>query len=111
MGDIRWEILFYLFVAWVLVYMVIWRGLHQSGKIIWVTATFPYLILFILFIRGVTLEGASKGLWFYITPNWKKLAEAKVRRVRVSHSAARKHFLTRSHSPRPSRNQRPTKHD
>jgi SNF family Na+-dependent transporter len=53
--------------------------LHQSGKIIWFTATFPYVILFILFIRGVTLEGASKGLLFYISPDWKRLLEAKVR--------------------------------
>ncbi len=79
LGEIRWELLLCLLVAWILVYGVIWKGLHQSGKIIWFTATFPYLILFILFIRGVTLEGASKGLLFYIKPDWARLAEAKVR--------------------------------
>jgi SNF family Na+-dependent transporter len=79
LGGVRWELLLCLLVAWILVYGVIWKGLHQSGKIIWFTATFPYVILFILFIRGVTLEGASKGLLFYISPDWNRLLEAKVR--------------------------------
>ncbi|RWS07808.1 sodium- and chloride-dependent GABA transporter 1-like protein, partial [Dinothrombium tinctorium] len=78
MGHIRVNLLICLLVAWILVYVVIWRGIHQSGKIIWFTATFPYVILLILFFRGVTLEGASKGLLFYISPKWSKLLEAKV---------------------------------
>ena len=78
MGTIRWELLICLLVGWTLVYGVIWKGLHQSGKIIWFTATFPYVILFILFIRGVTLDGAVDGILFYVTPDWNKLLEAKV---------------------------------
>lgn len=77
-GSVRMELCLYLLLAWFMVYIVIWRGIHQSGKIIWFTAIFPYIILFILFIRGVTLEGASKGLLFYITPKWEKLAEPTV---------------------------------
>ncbi|XP_022650591.1 sodium- and chloride-dependent GABA transporter 1-like isoform X2 [Varroa destructor] len=78
MGELRSELVVYLLIAWVLVYMVIWKGLHQSGKIIWCTALFPYLILLILFTRGVTLEGASEGLLFYLKPDWSKLREPKV---------------------------------
>ena len=44
----------------------------------WVTATMPYIVLFILFIRGVTLEGASVGLEYYLKPKWKKLLDVKV---------------------------------
>lgn len=33
------------------------------------TATFPYIILIVLLIRGVTLEGAEKGLETFITPD------------------------------------------
>jgi len=78
LGGIRWELLICLAVAWLLVYAVIWKGLHQSGKIIWFSATFPYVILIILFFRGVTLPGASKGLIFYLKPDWDRLSEAKV---------------------------------
>lgn len=77
-GSLRWELVLGLFVASTLVYIVIYRGLHQSGKIIWVTALFPYVILSVLFFRGITLAGAFDGLLFYITPVWSKLLDPKV---------------------------------
>lgn len=77
-GSMRTELALYLLLAWFLVYLVIWRGLHQSGKIIWFTALFPYVILLILFGRGITLEGASDGLLFYIQPRWEKLKDPTV---------------------------------
>ncbi|XP_012227579.1 sodium- and chloride-dependent GABA transporter 1-like [Linepithema humile] len=72
-GKIQWELLGCLIVGWLLVYFIIRRGLHQSGKIIWFSALFPYVVLFILLGRAVTLEGSYEGLLYYVTPRWEEL--------------------------------------
>lgn len=77
-GNMRLELALYLFLSWFIVYVVIWRGLHQSGKIVWVTAIFPYVCLFVLLVRGVTLQGSIDGLLFYVTPDWSQLLKPKV---------------------------------
>ncbi|KAI3383826.1 hypothetical protein SNEBB_010244 [Seison nebaliae] len=77
-GIIRWDLAICLFVAWVLVYICIFKGIHTSGKVMYFTATLPYVFLFILLIRGSLLPGASKGIIYYLKPNMTRLAEPEV---------------------------------
>ena len=49
-------------------------------EVTYVTALFPYVVLLILLVRGVTLRGSLEGIIYYITPRWEKLISAQVRR-------------------------------
>ena len=71
-------IAFSLLVSYVLVYFSIWKGVESTGKIVYVTAPLPYLLLIILLIRGLTLEGAQGGIVYLFYPDWSKLGHFRV---------------------------------
>ena len=83
-GKIVPLIAFSLFVSYVLVYFSIWKGVESTGKIVYVTAPLPYILLIILLIRGLTLEGASTGIVYLFYPDWSKLATFRVWRDGVN---------------------------
>ncbi|XP_054288933.1 sodium- and chloride-dependent transporter XTRP3-like [Macrosteles quadrilineatus] len=74
----NWKIAFALVIAWILVYMCMIKGIASSGKVVYVTATFPYIVLIIFFFRGVTLHGMSDGLRHLFTPKWYTLSDPVV---------------------------------
>ena len=43
------------------------------------TAIFPYILMTILLIRGVTLPGALDGITFYLRPDLEKIKNSSVR--------------------------------
>ncbi|XP_015272723.1 PREDICTED: sodium- and chloride-dependent creatine transporter 1 [Gekko japonicus] len=77
-GAINWEVALCLLACWVLVYFCVWKGVKSTGKIVYFTATFPYVVLIILLIRGVMLPGAQDGIIYYLKPDWSKLASPQV---------------------------------
>uniref|UniRef100_A0A8C9VHZ1 Transporter n=1 Tax=Scleropages formosus TaxID=113540 RepID=A0A8C9VHZ1_SCLFO len=77
-GSLRWELALCLLLAWFICYFCIWKGPKSTGKVVYVTATFPYVMLLILLIRGITLPGASEGIKFYLYPDMSRLSDPQV---------------------------------
>ncbi|XP_012589921.1 PREDICTED: uncharacterized protein LOC105854560 [Condylura cristata] len=49
-----------------------------APQIVYFTATFPYVVLVVLLVRGVLLPGALDGIVYYLKPDWSKLGSPQV---------------------------------
>lgn len=107
-GNVRWELAIALLFAWILCYFCIWKGVKWTGKVInlkfdfnldkfsfktllnldkvvYFTSLFPYILLIILLIKGLTLDGAWDGIKYLFIPRLDKLKNSEVIRIFVNH--------------------------
>jgi len=97
-GSVRLELAACLAVAWIACYFCIWKGIKWAGKVVsqflsifflikffkfifkvvYFTSMFPYILLFILLGRGLTLEGSWTGIKYLLIPDWAKLKDSEV---------------------------------
>ncbi|EJY57747.1 AAEL008424-PB [Aedes aegypti] len=77
-GAPDWKLTLWLLLAWVVIFLVLVRGVKSSGKVAYFLAIFPYVVLIIILVRALTLEGAVDGVIFFIKPQWGELLNPKV---------------------------------
>nr|XP_012219263.1 PREDICTED: sodium-dependent nutrient amino acid transporter 1-like [Linepithema humile] len=73
-----WKLTLCLLGSWTAVCIVLFQGVKSSGRFSYFLAIFPYVVLIALLIRAVTLDGATDGILYFITPKWSKLLEPTV---------------------------------
>ena len=73
LGTTQPHLVICLILAWSIVAACLCKGVKSSGKVVYFTAIYPFIILIVFFIRGITLPGAMEGIHWYITSVWSKL--------------------------------------
>ncbi|XP_048873150.1 sodium- and chloride-dependent taurine transporter-like isoform X2 [Brienomyrus brachyistius] len=77
-GSLKWDLALCLLAVWIICFFCIWKGVKSTGKVVYITATFPFVMLLVLLIRGITLPGASEGIKFYLYPDLSRLSDPEV---------------------------------
>ncbi|XP_067006264.1 sodium- and chloride-dependent transporter XTRP3 [Anabrus simplex] len=77
-GGLKWWIVILLLLAWIVVFFIVMKGIQSSGKVVYFTSMFPYIVLTIFFVKGMTLKGAGAGLIHMYTPKVEKLLDPTV---------------------------------
>ncbi|KAF6731082.1 Sodium-dependent noradrenaline transporter [Oryzias melastigma] len=85
LGLPRWELTLCLVVVVFILYFSLWKGVKSSGEgwflsklVVYITATMPYVVLFVLLIRGITLPGALDGIKAYLHIDFARLNNLQV---------------------------------
>lgn len=86
LGEIKWDIALCLFVVYLICYFSLWKGISTSGKVVWFTALFPYAVLLILLVRGVTLPGSAEGIKYYLSPDFSAITQPEVTNKNSPHN-------------------------
>ncbi|XP_013390656.1 sodium- and chloride-dependent glycine transporter 1 [Lingula anatina] len=77
-GGLKWDLSLCLLLAWLIVFLVLIKGIQSLGKVVYFTAIFPYIILTILLVNGALLPGSAEGIRYYMSPNITRLADIEV---------------------------------
>lgn len=78
MIGLSWPVFSALLLGWALVYFSAWKGVKSVSAVVKWSATLPFVILFLLIIRVVTLPGAGDGLRLFLIPEWSALLDPQL---------------------------------
>lgn len=77
-GGLNWKMTLSLLVAWILVCLAVIKGIQSSGKVMYFSSLFPYVVLFCFLVRGLLMKGAVDGIAHMFTPKLEKMLEPQV---------------------------------
>ena len=85
LGEIRQPIVFSLIGVWIAMFMCIFKGIHFVGKLVLFIVPIPWLMLFLLLYRSLTMEGSINGVEYFLEPNWEMLGNSHIWRAAFGH--------------------------
>ncbi|XP_038867511.1 sodium-dependent neutral amino acid transporter SLC6A17-like [Salvelinus namaycush] len=77
-GGLNWRMTLSLFAAWLIVCLAVIKGIQSSGKVMYFSSLFPYVVLICFLVRGLMLKGSVDGIAHMFTPKLEKMLEPQV---------------------------------
>ncbi|KAJ7332874.1 hypothetical protein JRQ81_015054 [Phrynocephalus forsythii] len=77
-GGLNWRMTLCLLVAWSIVCLAVIKGIQSSGKVMYFSSLFPYVVLICFLVRGLLLRGAVDGIVHMFTPKLDKMLDIQV---------------------------------
>ncbi|XP_075251241.1 sodium-dependent neutral amino acid transporter B(0)AT3-like isoform X1 [Convolutriloba macropyga] len=74
----EWRVGLALVITWTIVLLATVKGIKSSGKVIYFTALFPYVVLTIFLVRALLLPNMEDGLMHLFKPDLSHLWNARV---------------------------------
>lgn len=78
LGGLKWDLVFCVFIIFLITSVCLIFGIKSSGKAVYVTAILPYVCLIVLLIQSFTLDGSLSGVLYYLTPKFDRLLDLRV---------------------------------
>ncbi|XP_036440532.1 sodium-dependent neutral amino acid transporter B(0)AT2 [Colossoma macropomum] len=77
-GGLNWKMTLCLLAAWAMVCLAMIKGIQSSGKVMYFSSLFPYVVLICFLVRALLLKGSVDGIAHMFTPKLEIMLEAKV---------------------------------
>ncbi|XP_046544144.1 sodium- and chloride-dependent glycine transporter 1-like [Haliotis rubra] len=77
-GSVQGDLLLCNLASWVVVFFCLMKGVKSMGKVVYVTALIPYILLTVLLIRSCMMPGAGEGIVYFLRPDFSRLASVQV---------------------------------
>ncbi|XP_043980420.1 sodium-dependent neutral amino acid transporter B(0)AT2 [Gambusia affinis] len=77
-GGLNWKMTVCLLAAWSMVCLAMIKGIQSSGKVMYFSSLFPYVVLICFLVRALLLKGSIDGIRHMFTPKLEIMLEAKV---------------------------------
>lgn len=75
--EMNWPLFACLVGCWVFIYFCLWKGVKSTGKVVWVTATAPFVLIMVFLVRALTLPNAMIGVRQYMQVDMSELMKVE----------------------------------
>uniref|UniRef100_A0A4W3GGD9 Transporter n=1 Tax=Callorhinchus milii TaxID=7868 RepID=A0A4W3GGD9_CALMI len=77
-GGLNWKMTICLLIAWTMVCLAMIKGIQSSGKVMYFSSLFPYVVLICFLVRSLLLKGSIDGIRHMFTPKLEIMLDPQV---------------------------------